>query len=134
MLVQPTEDKTNVLQCGSTTLSETQKGYAIIELELLALVWSLEKFSYFLHGAHDIKIFSDHAPLSGLEKKDLSAVSNQRVVRMLEKTRGFCFSIHYIKGIKKLVRRLLEQAADEWSREGRGVPSLWSILFSQEGV
>ena len=86
VLVQPDGEKTNVLQCGSTTLSDTQKGYAIVELELLAIVWSLEKCDYFLRGAHDIKVFSDHAPLAGLERKDLSSVSNQRVVRMLEKT------------------------------------------------
>ena len=65
VLAQPQGEKMNVLQCGSTTLSSAQRGYSIVELELLSVVWSLEKTSFFLKGAHDIKVFSDHAHSAG---------------------------------------------------------------------
>ena len=100
VLAQPQGEKVNVLQCGSTTLTSAQCGYSIVELELLSVVGSLEKSSFFLKGAHNVQVFSDHAPLCGLERKDLSSIGNQHIVHMLEISRGFCFSLHYIKGIK----------------------------------
>ena len=62
-----------------------------------------------MKGAHDIKVFSDHAPLCGLERKDLSSISNQRIVRMLERARGFCFSLHYVRGIKNAFAECLSR-------------------------
>ena len=54
VLVQPAEGKTNVLQCGSSTLSAAQWGYSIEELDLLAIPWALSKCDYFLKGAHRV--------------------------------------------------------------------------------
>ena len=57
--------------------------------------------------------------------KDLSSVSNHRVVGMLEKTRGYCFSIHYVRGVKNsfadcLSRQPMKEAerAEEFTRFG----------------
>ena len=33
---------------GSKALTETQKGYVVIELESLAVLWAMEKFHHFL--------------------------------------------------------------------------------------
>ena len=43
-------------------------------------------------------MFTDHASLVGLERKCLSSVTNGRLVRMLEKTRGYNIEIKHIKG------------------------------------
>ena len=109
----------NVLQCGSTTLTSAQCGYSIVELELLSVVGSLEKSSFFLKGAHNVQVFSDHAPLCGLERKDLSSIGNQRIVRMLERSRRYCFSLHYIKGIKNALADALscQPMQDVWQAE-----------------
>ena len=80
VLTQPKDDKVIVLQCGSTTLSQAQRGYSIVELEMLSVVWSLEKCDYIVRGAHNVTIFTDHAPLCGIERKDLSTIGNQRLV------------------------------------------------------
>ena len=50
VLLQPSEGKSNVLQCGSTTLSGVQRGYSVGELELLAITWALSKVEYFARG------------------------------------------------------------------------------------
>ena len=110
VLVQPAEGKTNVLQCGSSTLSAAQRGYSIVELELLAITWALSKCDYFLSGTHRVIVMTDHASLVGLEKRDLSTITNGRLVRMLERTRGYCMDILHVKGTRN-------QFADALSRQ-----------------
>ena len=103
MLTQPQEDKVNVFQCGSTTLSSAQCGYSTVELEMLSVVWSLEKCDYYLRGAHDVVAFTHHAPLVGDERRDLSSIGNQRLVRMIKKTRGYCLELRHICGAKNML-------------------------------
>ena len=86
VLLQPAEGKSNILQCGSATLSPSQRNHSIVELELLAVTWALGKCEYFTRGAPKVTVMSDHASLVGLEKRDLSTVTNGRLVRMFEKT------------------------------------------------
>ena len=38
----------------SKALTEAQWGYVVIELELLAVAWALEKFHHFLYASHFI--------------------------------------------------------------------------------
>ena len=33
-------------------LTDAQRGYVAIELELLAVAWAMEKFHHFLHASH----------------------------------------------------------------------------------
>ena len=61
-------------------------------------MWSLDKCSFFLKVAHNIKVFSDPASLVVVERKYLSGISNQRMVRILKKTHGFCFTFNYVRG------------------------------------
>ena len=49
---------------GSKTLNETEKCYANIEREMLAVTFGLKKFHYYCFGWHTI-ILSDHKPLDG---------------------------------------------------------------------
>ena len=37
---------------ASKSLTDTQKGYAVIELESLAVAWPMEKFHHFLYASH----------------------------------------------------------------------------------
>ena len=39
---------------ASKVLTDVQKGYAVIELELLAVAWAMEKFHHFFHASHFI--------------------------------------------------------------------------------
>ena len=103
---------TQGVQCGSTSLSRAQHNYSMAELELLVVQWALEKCSYYMRGAHGLRVFTDHAPLVGLERCDLCEINNPRVVRLLEKTRGFCFSLENVKGSINLF-------ADALSRQHR---------------
>lgn len=57
------ENKTErPIQYFSRSLNETQSKYSAIELELLAIVWSIEWFRPYLYG-RKFFIFTDHKPL-----------------------------------------------------------------------
>ena len=68
ILMQPNGDRNNIIECGSATLTQAQRNYSIVELELLLVVWSLEKCEYFTRGAPLITVFSDPVSLAGLVK------------------------------------------------------------------
>ena len=93
---------------------------------MLGIVWALEKCAFYTRGAHDMVVYTDHAPLIGIEKKDLSTIGNQRLVRMLERTRGFCFQLKHITGVRNRFADALsrmpmenEGCADDFPRFGK---------------
>ena len=63
---------------ASRALSETEKHYAQIEKEALAIVYGLEKFNQFTYG-RKVTVETDHKPLETIHKKPLaSAPSSYR--------------------------------------------------------
>ena len=60
-----------IIQCSSTALSSTQANYSVTELELLAILWSLQKASFYYKGAPKISVYTDHSALVTLTKKEL---------------------------------------------------------------
>ena len=56
---------------ASRALSDTETRYAQIEKEMLAIVFSLEKFHQYTFG-RKVKVQSDHKPLESILKKPLS--------------------------------------------------------------
>ena len=50
ILVQKGADgKFYIIQCGSTSLNDAQSRYAVVELELLSVVYALDKLHFYLH-------------------------------------------------------------------------------------
>ena len=52
-------------------MTPIEQRYAQIEKEMLAIVFSLEKFDQYTFGRH-VKIQSDHKPLESILKKPLA--------------------------------------------------------------
>lgn len=48
----------------SRTLSDAEENYATNERELLAIVWALKTLRNYLYGVQDIRVFTDHKPLT----------------------------------------------------------------------
>ena len=66
---------------ASRTLTDTDTRYAQIEKELLAIVWSCDKFDQYIYGRDMVTIESDHEPLKAVFKKDIDK-SPKRLQRM----------------------------------------------------
>lgn len=81
---------------ASRALSNTEKNYAQIEKELLAIVWSLEKFHHYVYG-HKITVYTDHKPLEALRKKPLYKAP-KRLQAMLMRAQRYNFDLVYKSG------------------------------------
>ena len=71
----PSYNKANLSAIAYTSraLTETERRYAQIEKEMLAIVFSLEKFHRHTYGRL-VQVFSDHKPLEKIFKKPLAAI------------------------------------------------------------
>ena len=70
----------NILEFASRTLTSTEKNYATIEKECLAIVWVIHNFRHYLIGAHFI-VHTDHKPLEWLESSKASRAHSQHLDR-----------------------------------------------------
>ena len=81
---------------ASKALTETQKGYVVIELESLAVAWVMEKFHHFLYG-NEFILETDQKPLEAILSKSLNQAT-PRLQRILIRTFPYHFKVRYIPG------------------------------------
>ena len=93
----------------SHRLNNTEKNYAQIEKECLAIVSCMEKWHQYLYGKHDITVHTDHQPLETIFKKPLSKAP-RRLQRMMLKLQRYQFSVRYKKGKELYVADTLSRA------------------------
>merc|ERR1711997_250878 len=90
--------KGQLIACGSRFLSPAEANYAIIEAELLAVQWAVQKLRMYLAGAQ-FTVITDHAPLTSiLNGKNHDAIYNQRIQRISSKLIGYQFRLLYCRG------------------------------------
>ena len=83
---------------ASRFLSDTEKKYAINELELLAVVWGLEHFRLHTYGK-PIELLTDHQALEPLIKRIRSNKTySARLARWLDRLAHFDITIKHIAG------------------------------------
>ena len=80
----------------SKALTETQKGYVVIELESLAVAWVMEKFHHFLYG-NEFILETHQKPLEVILPKSLNQAT-PRLQRILIRTFPYHFKVRYILG------------------------------------
>ena len=111
VLLQKHDNEYKIVQCGSRFLTETDSRYAIVQLELLAVAWAMDKCKTCLMGLPDFKLQVDHRPLlSILDKKTLDEIHNPRLQRLKEKVMRFKFSTEWIQGKKHAIPDALSRS------------------------
>lgn len=81
---------------ASKSLSDTEKRYANIEREMLAVVFACERFHTYIYG-RTVTIQSDHKPLESIQLKNI-AKAPPRLQRMLLKIQQYNVLIQYKAG------------------------------------
>ena len=93
---------------SSRTLTETEKHYAPIEKELLAVVWSMEKFHQYTYGNYTT-VYSDHKPLEFILKKALKDVP-KRLQNMRIRLQNYNMTVQYRPGVMQHVADFLSRS------------------------
>jgi len=100
---------------ASCSLSSSERNYAQIEKELLAIVFACSKFHQYIYGFLT-RVHSDHKPLEAIFKKPLHQVS-PRLQRMLLRLQKYDLLIKYVKGKYLYVADTLSRAHHDESFE-----------------
>ena len=92
---------------ASKALTETEKRYANIEREMLAVVFGCERFHTYVYG-RCFDIVSDHKPLEMILQNSISNAP-ARLQRMLMRTANYNFTLKYRAGKTLLVSDALSR-------------------------
>ena len=83
---------------ASRYLNDAEKKYSIGELELLAVVWGLERFRFYLYGKK-VNLFSDHQALEPMLKRNKANKQySARLTRWLDRLNHFDITIKHMAG------------------------------------
>ena len=118
---------------ASRTLTATERNYAQLEKEALAIVFALRKFHYYLWGQRDFTVITDHKPLLGIFSPDRSIpqMASGRIQRWALLLQGYNFTFRHRSGA-------LLGTADALSRlpltgtttDSTPVPADWTFLVN----
>ncbi|KAL5516836.1 hypothetical protein EMCRGX_G002260 [Ephydatia muelleri] len=97
VLLQLHQDEWKPVVYASRSLTETERRYAQIEKEALAITWACEKFSEYILGKQ-ISIETDHKPLVPLLSSKRLDDLPPRVLRFRLRLMRFAFSIVHVPG------------------------------------
>ena len=92
---------------ASRAMTEAQKRYAMIEKELLTVVFGCERYHQYIYG-REVSIQSDHRPLESILKKPL-ANTPPRLQRMLLRLQKYDIDLIYKPGKEMLLADTLSR-------------------------
>lgn len=93
---------------ASRALTQTERGYAQIEKEFLAMIFSLEKFHQYTYG-RKVTVQSDHKPLENIVRKPLLSAP-KRLQRMMMRIQRYDVEVVYLPGKDMVLADTLSRA------------------------
>jgi hypothetical protein len=70
LIQRETDGKPYLIQCNSKSLTSAELGYAVIEIQGLAIQYAIEDCRFYILG-NKFTAFTDHRPLKGIFKKKI---------------------------------------------------------------
>ena len=84
--------------CASRFLSDTEKNYHPIEVEMLAITWDCEKMNSYLHGFLNFLIVTDHKPFIPILQSKLLGDMSPRIQSMRMRLMKYSFKAKHCPG------------------------------------
>lgn len=94
---------------ASRALTATERNYAQIEKELLAIVFACERFDQYIYGRENVSVQSDHKPLEAIFRKPL-VTAPKRLQRMMLRLQRYTLDVTYTRGIDMHIADTLSRA------------------------
>ena len=111
LLQEHKDGSLRLIQCGSRFLADVESRYSVIELEMVAVVWAMNKCKYYLMGLPHFTVVIDHRPLVPvLNNYTLDAIENPRLQRLKEKIMGYVYTATWRKGKEHAIPDALSRA------------------------
>ena len=107
MQVDPKTQERFLVICGSKALTETQKRYATVELECLAILVAVRRCDFYLRGMASFEVITYHRSLVGIFKNDIFKLDNARI---REKLIPYNFKVTWIEGKQIAIADALSRA------------------------
>ena len=119
---------------SSRALTATERNYAQIAKELLAIVYACEKFDQYIFGKSDVVVESDHKPRETIFRKPIHSAP-KRLQRMRLRLQSYDIRVEYKKGIMMYLADTLSRAylnVSAKQRESCDVRAVKEQVFSAE--
>ena len=113
ILVQRPEDKLRVVAVASRSTSDTESQYPQIDLEAFAIDYGLRRFRFYLEGAAQFTVYTDHQPLQSIFRNTRSG--SVRTERIRLRHQNLDYKVIWKKG-KTMRSDHLSRHALPWSR------------------
>lgn len=107
VLLQKTEDVFHPVAYHSAKFNKHQMSYSVIEKELLAIVSAIKKFECYLYGSQKLQVYTDHNPLTFLNRNKFS---NQRLLRWSLFLQPYDLQVMHILGSENKIADALSRA------------------------
>ena len=109
---------------ASRALTATERNYAHIEKELLAMVFACEKLYQDVYGREKVHVQSDHKPLEVIFRKPL-VTAPKRLQRMLLRLQRYSLDVTYTRGSEMYIADTLSRAYNP------GEPSVHAVALAK---
>ena len=119
---------------ASRFLTDVEAKYSINELELLAIVWAIEKFKNYVYGVQ-LKVVSDHKALSSVLKPNrVNRTFSSRLTRWVDRLLTFQFEVVHAAGRTLGMADYLSRHPSEMQGATVKAETLWNEWFTVNSV
>ena len=125
VVYQKHENECRPVDCASRFLSSAENNYYPIEIEMLAVIWGIERMSMSVHGLPEFEVCTDHQPLVPILNNKPLVEMSPRFQSLRMKLLRYCFKAVHVPG-----KDLLD--ADAFSRAPVSYPTEAEKLAGQD--
>lgn len=111
---------------ASRSLTNSERNYAPIELELLAIVYAMQKFDHYVFGNGDVTVHTDHQPLETIMKKPL-LTAPKRLQSMMLTLQRYPMKVMYKPGPEQVTADMLSRSPTEEATAGVVEQQIFSV-------